>query len=184
VPTANRLPLLVLQHPAEAGHAKNSVRLLRLGLAACRVEVGEHVDADRLAGWLDVPGGSLLLYPDTTRGSRTPAETVATPLPRPGQLVLLDGTWRQSRALLNAHPLLQQLPRMALPAPPPSAYLHRRAHRPAQRSTLEAACLALGWLEGRPAHYALLLAGFAGWAAAERARTAPGANVSAPTDRS
>ena len=36
------------------------------------------------------------------------------------------------------------LPRWALPAPAPSRYAIRRAHRPGQRSTLEAACTALG----------------------------------------
>jgi DTW domain-containing protein YfiP len=37
-----------------------------------------------------------------------------------GPLVLLDGTWRQARALLRRHPSLQALPRWALPdlAPP------------------------------------------------------------------
>ena len=98
--------------------------------------------------------------------------------------MLIDGTWRQARALLRTHPRLLGLPRLALPDPPPSAYLHRRAHGPAQRSTLEAACLALGWLEGRPAHYAPLLQGLRGWAAAEQARAAAGAAFSAPADRS
>lgn len=180
VPTANRIPVLVLQHPAEAGHAKNSVRLLRLGLQHCRVEAGAALDAATLAGWLDVPGGSVLLYPDRS-SSRAPAriedrhagESPAVRTPHfPGQLVLLDGTWRQSRVLLRGQPQLAQLPRLTLQATPPSVYEHRRAHSPEQRSTLEAACLALGDLEGRPAHYAPMLAAFAGWAAAEQARAA------------
>jgi len=67
--------------------------------------------------------------------------------------------------MLREHPKLQQLPRCALPAPSPSRYTIRKAQRPDQRSTLEAACLALGSLEGRPAAYAPLLSAFDGWVA-------------------
>lgn len=178
VPTPNRLPVLVLQHPQEAAHAKNSVRLLRLSLAQCQVAVGEVFDAQALAGWLDdgSDGGSLLLFPDPP----APAAAVATaeaaasagPLPRPARLVLLDGTWRQARTLLRANPPLQRLPRWALPDLAPPRYAIRRAHRPGQRSTLEAACAALGLLEGRTAHYAPLLDAFSAWVAAEAARAA------------
>ena len=50
----------------------------------------------------------------------------------------------------------------------------RRAQQPGQRSTLEAACTALGLLEGRPAHYAPLLDAFSGWVAQVAARAAAG----------
>lgn len=181
VPTANTLPVLVLQHPQEAGHAKNSVRLLRLSLAQCRVEVGEVFDPPALAGWLGdqlsdqvgdaAAGGSLLLFPDPP-AARAAAMPPPRALPRPARLVLLDGTWRQARALLRANPLLQRLPRWGLPDLPPVRYAIRRAHRPGQRSTLEAACAALGLLEDRPAFYAPLLDGFSAWVAAEQARSA------------
>lgn len=176
VPAANSLPVLVLQHPQEAAHAKNSVRLLRLSLAQCRVEVGEVFDAQALAGWLGdaVEGSSLLLFPDPPAPAATvpaaePAPS-AGPLPCPARLVLLDGTWRQARALLRANPVLQRLPRWALPDLAPPRYAIRRAHRPGQRSTLEAACAALGLLEGRPALYAPLLDAFSAWVAAEQGR--------------
>ncbi len=175
-PTANRLPLLVLQHPQEAGHAKGSLRLLRLSLAACTVQIGDVFDTALLAGWLGAPGSSLLLYPDAPAGRGTPGTRPAasapdtTALPRPERLVLLDGTWRQARALLRQHALLQQLPRWALPAPAPSRYAIRRAQQPAQRSTLEAACAALGVLEGRPAFYTPLLDAFSAWVATLQAQ--------------
>jgi DTW domain-containing protein YfiP len=171
VPTANRLPVLVLQHRLESGHAKGSLPLLRLSLAHCRCETGEAFEHATLAGWLTaphegVPVQPLLLYP---AGGAAPGPTPPGigdgPLPDPGRwrLVLLDGTWRQTRQLLHANPLLQALPRWPLPAPAPSRYLIRRAHQPMQRSTLEAACAALGALEGRPDRYAPLLAAFDGW---------------------
>ncbi|MES2716047.1 MAG: tRNA-uridine aminocarboxypropyltransferase [Pseudomonadota bacterium] len=178
LPTRNRLPVLVLQHPQEASQAKGSLRLLRLSLACCTVQVGEAFDPGALAGWLGTPGSSLLLYPDAVPAApRQPAAPTA--LPCPERLVLLDGTWRQARALLRHNPLLQQLPRWALPAPAPSRYSIRRAQQPGQRSTLEAACAALGLLEDRPAHYLPLLESFSAWVASLQAQAAAGAALSA-----
>ncbi len=175
-PTANRVAVLILQHPQEQHHAKGSLRLLRLSLAHCRVEVSASFEADSLRSWLEAPwpeSGSgppicLLLYPVAAREMPPPSgpPMAATLSPHGGQrLVLLDGTWRQTRQMLREHPKLQQLPRCALPAPSPSRYTIRKAQRPDQRSTLEAACLALGSLEGRPAAYAPLLSAFDGWVA-------------------
>lgn len=168
-PTANRLPVLVLQHPQEAGQAKGSVRLLGLSLQACTVQVGDAFDPAALAAWLGLPGASLLLYPDAPA-----ALAPAWPVPMPQRLVLLDGTWRQARGLLRSHPALQALPRWALPDLAPPRYSIRRAQQPGQRSTLEAACTALGLLEGRPAHYAPLLDAFSGWVSQVAARAMAG----------
>jgi DTW domain-containing protein len=177
-PTTNRLPVLVLQHPQEAGHAKGSVRLLQRSLSDCRVLVGDRFDPEALAHWLGPPGGSLLLYPDAP-GLPAMQASPAAPLPSPARLVLLDGSWRQARSMLHRHPLLQALPRWALPVLAPSRYAIRRAHQPAQRSTLEAACAALGLLEGRMAHYIPLLDGFSAWVAQLAAEAEAGRRLSA-----
>ncbi len=176
-PTANRLQVLVLQHPDESAQAKGSVRLLRLSLQACTVQVGAVFDPAALAGWLGPPGVSLLLYPDAP--GMPPALVGRLPQSQPDRLVLLDGTWRQAHALLRGHPALQALPRWALPDLAPPRYSIRRAQQAAQRSTLEAACAALGLLEARPAHYAPLLEAFSGWVADVAARAAAGRTLSA-----
>ena len=174
-PTANRVPLLVLQHPQEVDQAKGSVRLLRLSLAHCHCAAVESIDAPGLTARLAAAAGHrppacaapVLLFPGGDPGDdpgTDPWPLVA------GPLVLLDGTWRQARRLLHASPVLQALPRWALPTPPPARYTIRRAQRPEQRSSLEAACLALGLLEDRPAHYQPLLAAFDGWVASVAAR--------------
>lgn len=197
--TANRVRLLVLQHPQEQHHAKGTVRLLQLSLQQCQVAVatpgadGAGFDPAALAQWLvgaavgsavpaqsagctGPPVSSWLLYPAAPRSALVagPAEApaqAALPLAQPQalQLVLLDGTWRQSRQLLRHHPALQQLPRWPLPTRAtqrPPAYPLRRAHRPEQRSSLEAACHSLALLEGQPARYEPLLAAFTQWQAA------------------
>ena len=159
-PTVNGVPLRVLQHPLEQGHAKGSLPLLRLSLSDCRVDIAEVFSADQQARWQQP--GTWLLYPRAAAGEEA--------LPASGdvrQLVLLDGTWRKTRKLLHLNPMLKTLPRFALPAPPPSRYAIRKAQRPDQRSTLEAACLALGALEQRPAHYAPLLQAFTHWVSAQ-----------------
>jgi len=154
--TANDVPLLVLQHPLEQGHAKGSLPLLRLSLADCSVEIAATFSAEQQARWQQP--GSCLLYPLDPASEAPPLATGDV-----RQLVLLDGTWRKTRKLLHLNPALQRLPRYALPAPPPSRYAIRKSQQPDQRSTLEAACLALGALEQRPAHYAPLLQAFSHW---------------------
>lgn len=175
-PTVNRVSVLVLQHAAEVHHAKGSARLLTLSLANCICLVGEAFDP------LSLPGGPLddtaLLYP---AAPGAPAEvSAANSSAAIRRLVVLDGTWRQSRMLLRQNPWLLGLPRLTLANPPPSLYRIRQPHAPDQRSTLEATCLALGQLELRSAHYAPLLQAFADWTAEALVQRTWG--VAAPTD--
>jgi DTW domain-containing protein YfiP len=157
-PVRNEVQVLVLQHPDEAREAKNSTRLMRLGLARCRVVVGEAFGPDELLTLLgrDV-SGTFLLYPaDTATGTTAPA-----PPARPERLVVLDGTWRKSLRMLHANPLLQSLPRWAvLPAAPALYGALRKARLPGQLSTLEATCAALADIERTPSRYAPMLDAF------------------------
>jgi len=157
----NDVDVLVLQHPDEAHEAKGSVRLLHLSLARCRVVVGSAFEPARL---LELLGGDVsgcaLLYPTDTAGPRPAADSSAAPA-RPRRLVLLDGTWRHSAAMLRANALLQSLPRWTIaPAAPARYRALRKAPRATHLSTLEAACAALADIEEAPARYAPLLAAF------------------------
>ena len=169
----NDVDVLVLQHPDEADEAKNSARLLRLGLARCRVVVGEVFEPAKLLALLggDVSGNALLYPADTVTGTGPTQE-----LARPRCLVVLDGTWRKSIRMLHANPLLQSLPRWAIAPSEPTRYAAlRKARLPAQLSTLEATCAALADIEAAPARYEPLLAAFERFVAdrASRARGAP-----------
>ncbi len=149
-PLAHRTELLILQHPAEAGHAKNTAAFLTLGLQSVRLLQGETFD-DTLAG-----PGTALLYPGGAGAA------CAGPAAEVDRLILLDGSWRQSRRLLAANPWLAALPRLSLPEQP-SRYAIRRAHRPGQLSTLEAGLHALALLEGAPARFEPLWTAFDGF---------------------
>jgi len=157
----NDVDVLVLQHPDEAREAKGSARLLRLSLARCRVVVGAAFEPEVLVGLLggDV-SGSVLLYPPDTGGRPEAPGAMALPA-RPRRLVVLDGTWRKSAAMLRANALLQSLPRWTIaPAAPARYRALRKAPQATQLSTLEAACAALAEIEGAPARYAPLLDAF------------------------
>ncbi|MFG6412554.1 tRNA-uridine aminocarboxypropyltransferase [Roseateles sp. DC23W] len=157
-PVAHRTELLILQHPAEAGHAKNTTALLTLGLQRARRLRGEVFDAV-LAG-----PGTALVYPGEG-GAPLPAAVE--------RFILLDGSWRQSRRLLAGNPWLGALPRLALPDLP-GCYAIRRAHRPGQLSTLEAGLHALSLLEGHPERFEPLWAAFEAFVQAGLYRRATG----------
>lgn len=149
-PLAHRTPLLILQHPAEAGHAKNTTALLTLGLQSARLLRGEVFDAN-----VAQPAATLL-YPGE---GEAPAPQHVSQLSQLSQLILLDGSWRQSRRLLAANPWLAALPRLAL-REQAGRYALRRAHRPGQLSTLEAGLHALALLEGGTERFEPLWAAF------------------------
>ncbi len=171
-PTAHRTEVLVLQHPQEQRQAKNSVTLLRLSLAQCEVAVGERFDSASLRGLVHRPGREArLLYPDVPAA---PAPSVEAPSGAPLRLVVIDATWRKSLRMLLEHPVLAELPRLSLDAPPPTCYRAiRAARRPDQVSTLEATVQALAMLEGPSFNGQPLLDAFGQFVAGVAARQQP-----------
>lgn len=178
-PVAHTTQVLILQHPQEVGHAKNSARLLHLSLQHSTLLVGEV--SDDPAAPPQPRLHTLLLYPGSD-----PAQPVTTqPDPAsqaPLRLVVLDGTWRQSRAMLRQNPWLQRLPRLSLEdGVAPSRYAIRKAHKPGQLSTLEATCAALAQLEGDGERFAPLLHAFDGFVASQMVFRPPSTAVRTPT---
>ena len=162
---APRAALLVLQHPLEVANAKNSARLLHLSVAGSRLAVGERFDGAELDALLHADGRvPVLLYPDTPGDASLPMPPPFEAMdPERLRLVLLDATWRKSRKMLYLNPALQALPRLALAHVAPSNYRIRKAHAPHQLSSLEAAALALGQLEGDDAVFQPLFEAFDGF---------------------
>lgn len=173
-PIAHAIEVLILQHPLEVKHAKGSARLLHMSFPDSRLLIGEVFDEQELAELLHAPSApgaqrkqAILLYPDTAddAGMAQPAISVDEYAIEPAELrlVVLDGTWRKSRKMLYANPLLQSLPRLALHDVPASQYLIRKARGAHQLSTLEATCYALMRLEKNSEKYAPLLDAFNGF---------------------
>lgn len=171
-PTPPTCEVLILQHPLEEHHAKNSARLLHLSLPGSRLVAGEAFDDAALQALMPGPRYTVLLYPPTAfEGHAAPAPLDAMQLndPRQLRLVVLDATWRKSRKMLHLSPPLQGLPRLSLDDVPASSYLIRKAHQPGQLSTLEATCAALVRLEGGPERFRPLLDAFGGFVAQQMA---------------
>lgn len=170
-PTPHATEVLILQHPLEAHHAKNSARLLHLSLPGSNLVVGEVFDGATLQTLMPQPRYTVLLYPPTQYADHAaPAVLDTHQLADPAKvrLVVLDATWRKSRKMLHLSPALQRLPRLALEAVPGGRYAIRKAHQPGQLSTLEATCAALAQLEGDAARWHPLLAAFDGFVAQQK----------------
>jgi DTW domain-containing protein len=171
-PTPTACEVLILQHPLEEHHAKNSVRLLHLSLPGSHRVVGETFDDETLQALMSEPRYTVLLYPPTEyEGHATPTVLDTTQLADPAKvrLVVLDATWRKSRKMLHRSPALQRLPRLALALGLLGRYAIRKAHKPGQLSTLEATCAALAQLEGNDARWLPLLQAFDGFVAQQQA---------------
>ncbi len=171
-PTPHATQVLILQHPLEEHHAKNSARLLHLSLPNSRLVVDEAFDDAALEALMPEPLYTVLLYPPTDyAGHAAPAPLDAMQLndPRTLRLVVLDATWRKSRKMLHRSPALQRLPRLALDDVPQGRYAIRKAHKPGQLSTLEATCAALAQLDGDAARWQPLLAAFGRFVAQQQA---------------
>jgi DTW domain-containing protein len=134
--------VLILQHPLEVNETKGTARLLHLCLPNSRISTGEIFDE------------SILLYPVTSEdhslGISPPPELNPAWLNdlKNIRLIIIDGTWRKSRKILCKNPYLQTLPRLKLQDLPAGRYTIRKARKPHQLSTLEAACAALAQMAG------------------------------------
>jgi DTW domain-containing protein len=170
-PTVAACEVLILQHPLEQHHAKNSVRLLHMSLPDSRLVVGEVFDEAALQALMPEPRYTVLLYPPTDyEGHAAPAllDTAQLSDVSNVRLVVLDATWRKSRKMLHQSPALQRLPRLALDEIPAPRYAIRKAHKPGQLSTLEATCAALAQLEGDAERWQPLLSAFDGFVAQQQ----------------
>jgi DTW domain-containing protein YfiP len=191
---AQATEVLILQHPLEVGHAKNSAGLLHLCLANSRTVVGEAFDAAVLQDLMQEPRYTVLLYPlsdDPAHAAPALLDAARIADPAHVRLVVLDATWRKSRKMLHLSPWLQSLPRLSLDDSHVSGYSIRKAHKPGQCSTLEATCAALTQIQGDAPRYMPLLQAFKGFVAqqagyvhAHASTTTPSAAAPAPREPS
>ena len=153
---ANRTQVHILQHPREKNRPIGTVRFAMLGLQRCVVEV--H------APWSEQPSplrqrlsaGAAVLFPSAKARA---VETMAAG-ERPSELIVLDGTWNQVKAVVRANPWLNDLPHVFLATPEPSRYRIRAEPQIHYVSTLEAIVATLQALEPETRGFAGLLQAF------------------------
>lgn len=147
--------LIVLQHPAEEKRCLRTVPILKLGLERDRFQLyrgkkfplARH--SNQLTTILDDPR-TLLLYPSK---EAVPLEQI-DPHGGPYNLVLLDGTWPQAKAIYVCSEHLHGLRQVKLVATGHSNYIIRTQPTEGCLSTLETAARALSVLE-RDERYAV-----------------------------
>ncbi|WP_434359521.1 DTW domain-containing protein [Parasalinivibrio latis] len=158
-PVSNDIPVIVLQHPDEVSQPLGTARILNLSLEHCYLLVGEDFSQnEELEALLEKPEINWhLLYP---ADHATPAGELHITEGRKTGLILLDGTWRKAYKMFQLSTSLHPLPCISLGGIAPSNYRIRKSPKAEGLSTVEAACLALGELSGKPQDYYPMLETF------------------------
>ncbi|MCW8127893.1 tRNA-uridine aminocarboxypropyltransferase [Microbulbifer halophilus] len=143
---ANRIKVLIIQHPLEQKHPFNTGRMAYLCLDNSELVVAESLSEAELERLLEPP--SALLYPSLDWLPEVeqvePGSVQARALER---LVVIDASWRKSKKMLHLHPRLQRLPRVSFEGELRSNYQIRRSSLANSLSTLESIVVAMGQLE-------------------------------------
>ncbi|MBX7080915.1 MAG: DTW domain-containing protein [Nannocystaceae bacterium] len=156
-PIPTRTRVVLLQHPRERDVAIGTARMASLCLPESSLHVGVSWDRDAglAAALADPARPPILLYPGP--GAR---DLAVAPPPGPVTLVVVDGTWSQTKTLVRDNRCLAALPRYAFVPPRPSEYRIRKEPSDHHVSTIEALMHVLGVLEGEPERFAAMLQPF------------------------
>lgn len=166
-PIANRLALLILQHPQEQDRALGTARLAARHFAHAVVKVGLSWPSlsKALGRPVDDPSRWAILYLGSAKVAELDTDREIVAIDRKGAIevdqrgilgriegvVLLDGTWSQAKALWWRNPWMLKCQRVILGPKQPSRYGElRREPRRDGLSTIEAAGMVLAALEKRP----------------------------------
>ncbi|MBK50840.1 MAG: DTW domain-containing protein [Gammaproteobacteria bacterium] len=137
--TEYSIQLTIFQHPSEAGHAKNTARLISLVAEGVKIIVGESPeDFDEVREELLSNQGTVVLFPASTSISLSAAHKNSSV----NKLLLIDGTWRKANKIWLSNPWLQQL-RICHIDGALSHYRIRSGRVPTGLATIEAAASAL-----------------------------------------
>lgn len=142
----------MLQHPKEQSRCLQTGRMLELGLAEgrCLLYRGKvfpnHKADDTLREILTDTKRTLLLYPTK---DAVPIDEVDIS-EGPFNVVLIDGTWPQAKAIFTRSPALHRLRQVKLVGNDTSHYVIRTQPAEGCLSTLETAASALATLEQDP----------------------------------
>lgn len=152
-----RTRVVLLQHARERRVAIGTARMAHVALKNSELLVGvDFNDNKRLQELAAHPERVVFLYPG--EGIPTPRELEGPP---PEVLVVVDGTWPQSKKLLKMNPLLGSFRRVGLLPEKPSNYRIRKEPAEHCLSTIEAVVQCLDGLEGNGAALQPMLEAFA-----------------------
>ena len=141
--TGYQTQIVVLQHPSEVKHAKNTARLISLVAPETETIVGETPkDFSAVRGRLLSNPNAVILFPTTT--SLALDESMDTmPI---DTLIIIDGTWRKAKKIWLSNPWLHGMRVCHLKSPISSRYHIRSSRQPDGLASIEAAASALSQL--------------------------------------
>jgi len=151
--------IIILQHPKEAVHAKNTARLLSLVSPEIKViNTGQDHLLNELNHRIDKEA-ALVFYP-SNESKGFEGEFVSDPI-QPKHLIFIDASWRQAYGIWKSHSWLSECKNVHFTHPPASQYLIRSAKLQHQLSTLESVAYSLNCLYQTPVEpFYQALAGF------------------------
>ncbi|XP_077290748.1 DTW domain containing 2 [Arctopsyche grandis] len=142
--------LVILQHPAEERRRLRTAPMLSLALIEdkCTIYKGKKFPTNDHTGLHDIltSPNTLLLYPSKSSVDIKTIDTVKQ-TDSPYNIVLIDGTWPQAKAMYASSPLLHKLRQVKLIGTVVSHYVIRTQPTEGCLSTLETAAEALAYLE-------------------------------------
>ena len=157
VPLKTNSKVVILQHPNEQKRCLRTAKILELSLCfgRCIVIRGKKFTSfkspilkDLIEDKQNSNQKTIVLYPGV--GSQSLNDL---PLGQSYNIVLIDGTWSQSRSIYHNSPVLHSLPKIELNGTHPSNYVIRTQPTDGCLSTVESAALVLSHVENDPTIY-------------------------------
>lgn len=147
--------LCLVVHYRELRRTTNTGQLAVRALKNSEMRVrGEERSGLSLSDLLVPQYRTLLFFPSDEAVDLT-SEFVAQD-PRPVQLIVPDGNWRQASKVHYRHHELKDVPRVMIKSANTAKYHLRAEHTPEGMATLQAIAHALGVIEGEPVKEVLL----------------------------
>ncbi|KAG5319817.1 DTWD2 protein, partial [Pseudoatta argentina] len=146
--------IIILQHPAEAKRCLRTVPMLTLALepGKCLIFRGKKFPLPKHEGLAEILNdeNTILLYPSPGAVALDTLDPIGINKQKAYNLILLDGTWPQAKAIYHSSPALYFLRACKLIGVPTSEYVIRTQPTEGCLSTLETGASALSILEGDP----------------------------------
>ena len=150
-PITPPIHIIILQHPKEAKHAKNTVKLLTLGLKNITVLQGETPEdwAELAHKVTNQPQKYCLFYPHE---QSTSVESICSPeqkerhFPINHSVIFIDASWRKALKIWYLNPWLQQCNSWHFANPPENQYHIRSTTQESSLSTLESVAYVLEYM--------------------------------------
>ncbi len=154
----NAIPVCILRHEDERNKALNTARILALGIDACQVIDGVYFAQDTLLQWQSEFGVShpMLLYPSQlnvlsehwiSTAEGVVAEVDRSKTTNVDGLVVLDGTWRNTKEMILSNRWLCALDTLSIETDYLTRYRIRKSQQADGLATIEAVGLVLSRLD-------------------------------------